>query len=129
MHGVTIFAEPDAVDQALEETGKQMGIADPISNATEIEPVTAEFPEPTADNETMDENARTVTTNPDVLESPVSTIQTDAIEDDPFAPKANVIRLQGREEYRLRVQDWRVIFRVEDDVLWIDDIAPRGSIH
>ena len=49
--------------------------------------------------------------------------------DDPLSLSANVKRLQGRPEYRLRVQDWRVIFRIEDDVLWIDDIAPRGSAY
>lgn len=48
---------------------------------------------------------------------------------DPGSLDANVIRLQGRPEYRLRVQDWRIIFRVEDDILWIDDIAPRSSVY
>jgi mRNA interferase RelE/StbE len=48
---------------------------------------------------------------------------------DPLSQSANVIRLQGRSEYRLRVQDWRVIFRIEDGVLWIDDIGPRGSVY
>lgn len=46
-----------------------------------------------------------------------------------FEQNANVIRLQGRPEFRLRVQDWRVIFRVEDGILWVDDIGPRGSIY
>jgi mRNA interferase RelE/StbE len=49
--------------------------------------------------------------------------------DDPLSLSANVKRLQGRPEYRLRVQDWRVIFRIEGDILWIDDIAPRGSAY
>jgi mRNA interferase RelE/StbE len=48
---------------------------------------------------------------------------------DPDSLGANVKRLQGRPEYRLRIQDWRVIFRVEQNVLWIDDIAPRGSAY
>ena len=47
----------------------------------------------------------------------------------PLSQSANVGRLQGRPEYRLRVQDWRVIFRIEEDILWIDDIAPRGSVY
>jgi mRNA interferase RelE/StbE len=42
---------------------------------------------------------------------------------------ANLKRFKGRNDYRLRVQNWRVIFRVEDGVLWIDDIAPRGSAY
>ncbi|HEU4967564.1 type II toxin-antitoxin system RelE family toxin [Sphingomonas sp.] len=48
---------------------------------------------------------------------------------DPLSVSANVVRLQGRPEYRLRVQDWRIIFRIEDQILWIDDIAPRGSAY
>ena len=48
---------------------------------------------------------------------------------EPLAPSANVKRLQGRPEYRLRVQDWRIIFRMDGNVLWIDDIAPRGSAY
>lgn len=55
---------------------------------------------------------------------------------DPRSLSANVKRLQGRSEYRLRVQDWRVIFRIESDVfdveggiLWIDEIGPRGSVY
>jgi mRNA interferase RelE/StbE len=48
---------------------------------------------------------------------------------EPDALGANVRKLQGRSESRLRVQDWRVIFRVEDGVLWIDDIGPRGSVY
>lgn len=52
-----------------------------------------------------------------------------ALADDPLSLSANVKRLQGRPEYRLRVQDWRVIFRIEENVLWIDDIAPRGSAY
>jgi mRNA interferase RelE/StbE len=53
----------------------------------------------------------------------------DDLANDPSTLGANVKRLQGRPEYRLRVQDWRVIFRIEQDILWIDDIAPRGSAY
>ncbi|MGQ0659296.1 type II toxin-antitoxin system RelE family toxin [Sphingosinicella sp.] len=52
-----------------------------------------------------------------------------ALAANPLLLSANVKRLQGRPEYRLRVQDWRVIFRIEDGMLWIDDIAPRGSAY
>jgi mRNA interferase RelE/StbE len=48
---------------------------------------------------------------------------------DPSSWSTNVTRLQGRTEFRLRVQDWRIIFRIEDGILWIDDIGPRGSIY
>ena len=53
----------------------------------------------------------------------------DELAADPLSASANVKRLQGRPEYRLRVQDWRIIFRIEDSILWIDDIAPRGSVY
>ncbi len=41
----------------------------------------------------------------------------------------NITQLQGREEWRLRVQDWRVIFLRQGDSLLIRDIAPRASIY
>lgn len=53
----------------------------------------------------------------------------DELANDSASLEANVKRLQGRPEYRLRVQDWRVIFRIDQDILWIDDIAPRGSAY
>lgn len=48
---------------------------------------------------------------------------------DPASAAGNVIKLQGREEYRLRVQDWRVVFQIEGDEMVIYDIAPRGSVY
>ena len=48
---------------------------------------------------------------------------------DPDVLRANVIRLQGRADFRLRVQDWRIIFRIEDDTLFVDEIEPRGSAY
>ncbi len=48
---------------------------------------------------------------------------------EPLSQSANVKKLQGRPEYRLRIQNWRVIFRIENDILWIDDIAPRSSAY
>ena len=53
----------------------------------------------------------------------------DELAADPLLMSANVIRVQGRTEYRMRVQDWRIIFRIEGSILWIDDIAPRGSAY
>jgi len=53
----------------------------------------------------------------------------DELAADPLSQSANVKRLTGRAEYRLRVQDWRIIFRLEEGLLWIDDIGPRGSIY
>ena len=48
---------------------------------------------------------------------------------DPNALRANVIRLQGRADFRLRVQDWRIIFRIENETLFIVEIEPRGSAY
>ncbi|MCF8709032.1 type II toxin-antitoxin system RelE family toxin [Rhizorhapis sp. SPR117] len=53
----------------------------------------------------------------------------DELAAEPLSQSANVRRLQGRPEYRLRIQDWRIIFRIEEDILWIDDIGPRGSAY
>ena len=41
----------------------------------------------------------------------------------------NVKKLQGRDGYRLRVGDWRVIFDQDDVVLDVLQIGPRGSIY
>ena len=49
--------------------------------------------------------------------------------DDPSSLRSNVTRLRDRPESSLRVQDWRVIFRIEERVLWIDKILPRGSAY
>lgn len=50
---------------------------------------------------------------------------------DPFAPNNNVRQLTGRPECRLRVQDWRVLYRVLDDrlVLLVIKIGPRGKVY
>jgi len=49
--------------------------------------------------------------------------------DDPASLRSNITRLQGRPESRLRIQDWRVIFRIERKILWIDKVLPRGSAY
>lgn len=48
---------------------------------------------------------------------------------DPERTNANVVRMVGQPESRLRVQDWRIIFHVEGSILWIDHIGPRGSVY
>ena len=53
----------------------------------------------------------------------------DELAGEPLASNPNVKKLHGRPEYRLRVQDWRIIFRIEDDILWIEDVGPRGSVY
>lgn len=47
---------------------------------------------------------------------------------DPAAQAGNLKRLQGRDELRLRVGDWRVILR-ETTVVAVLRIAPRGSAY
>ena len=41
----------------------------------------------------------------------------------------NVKRLRGGNEMRLRVGDWRVVFRQDGVVLAIIGIAPRGKAY
>ena len=49
----------------------------------------------------------------------------------PYAPNNNLKKLQGREGYRLRVGDWRVIYELHDDtlVMLVLDVVPRGGIY
>lgn len=48
---------------------------------------------------------------------------------DPASLAQNVIKLQGREGYRLRIGDWRVIFADNGTVIDIVDVGPRGGIY
>jgi mRNA interferase RelE/StbE len=50
---------------------------------------------------------------------------------DPYAPNNNLTKLRDREGYRLRVGDWRVIYRLEDDrlVLVVVEVGARGGIY
>lgn len=50
---------------------------------------------------------------------------------DPYGAHGNVKRLQGRPEFRLRVHDWRVVYRVLDDrvVLLVIKIGVRGQVY
>jgi mRNA interferase RelE/StbE len=55
----------------------------------------------------------------------------DQLAQDPYASNPNVIKLQGRPGYRLRVGDWRVIYELEDDrlLILVLKIAPRGGAY
>jgi mRNA interferase RelE/StbE len=48
---------------------------------------------------------------------------------DPGSLANNVAKLQGRDGYRLRVGDWRVIFDDNGWVLDILEIGPRGGVY
>jgi mRNA interferase RelE/StbE len=50
---------------------------------------------------------------------------------DPYAPNNNLKRLRGRDGYRLRIGDWRVIYELHDDrlVMLILEVGPRGGIY
>jgi len=49
----------------------------------------------------------------------------------PYAPNNNVKKLQGREGYRMRVGDCRVIYEIRDDqlIVLVLDSGPRGGIY
>jgi mRNA interferase RelE/StbE len=50
---------------------------------------------------------------------------------DPYASNNNLTKLQGRDGYRLRVGDWRVIYELQDErlVMLVLDVGPRGDIY
>ena len=50
---------------------------------------------------------------------------------DPHQRRNQVRPLQGRDELRLRVGDWRVIFTIDDaaETVRVRLIAPRGSAY
>lgn len=45
-------------------------------------------------------------------------------------PFGDISKLQGYDnEYRLRVGNLRVLFTLEDDIITINDIKPRGRVY
>lgn len=50
---------------------------------------------------------------------------------DPYAPNNSVKKLQGREGYRLRVGNWRIIYEIREDrlVILVLNIGARGDIY
>jgi mRNA interferase RelE/StbE len=49
----------------------------------------------------------------------------------PYDTHNNVTKLQGRNGYRLRVGDWRVLYELHDGelVLLMVDVLPHGSAY
>lgn len=51
----------------------------------------------------------------------------EAIENLPFG---DIKKLSGLEnEYRLRVGDFRILFTLENDIITVNDIKPRGQAY
>ncbi len=50
---------------------------------------------------------------------------------DPYAKHTNAKKLQGRDGYRLRVGDWRVIYEIQNDqlVILVLKVASRGEVY
>ena len=50
---------------------------------------------------------------------------------DPYGKHNNVTKLQGRDGYRLRIGDWRVIYELHDDrlELWALEVGARGEVY
>ena len=53
----------------------------------------------------------------------------EAYAEDPASQAKNIKGLKGREGFRLRVGDWRVIVDDQGNVLAVLDIGPRGGIY
>lgn len=55
----------------------------------------------------------------------------EAIAANPYAEHPNAKKLQGREGYRLRVGDWRVLYEIQNDqlVILVLKVAPRGEVY
>lgn len=61
------------------------------------------------------------------LDRPTKKRLKEAIEKIPFG---DIKKLQGIENgYRLRVGDLRVLFTPENDIIYIDNIMPRGQAY
>ena len=50
---------------------------------------------------------------------------------DPYADHPNAKKLQGREGYRLRVGDWRAIYKIQREqlVIIVLKVASRGEVY
>jgi len=50
---------------------------------------------------------------------------------DPYATNNNLARLQGRDGYRLRVGDWRIIYELQDAqlIMLVLELDTRGGIY
>jgi mRNA interferase RelE/StbE len=44
-------------------------------------------------------------------------------------PQGDIKTLAGKDGFRLRVGNYRVLFGIKDDIIIIADIAPRGQVY
>ena len=51
------------------------------------------------------------------------------VAENPATADLDIRALQGRDGYRLRVGDWRVIYSQDGVVLAVERIAPRGKVY
>lgn len=53
------------------------------------------------------------------------------VAEDPYGKHNNAKKLQGRDGYRLRIGDWRVLYTIENTkiTVWINEIKTRGSAY
>lgn len=51
------------------------------------------------------------------------------VAEDPERKDLDIKKLVGREGYRLRVGDWRVIYTKDGQILAVLRIAPRGNVY
>jgi len=43
--------------------------------------------------------------------------------------RGDIKKLQGRRDYRLRIGGYRALFRIEDNMIIVTNIAPRGQAY
>ena len=44
-------------------------------------------------------------------------------------PEGDIIKMQGRSSYRLRVGDYRIIFDKSGNIIYIEKIDNRGQVY
>jgi mRNA interferase RelE/StbE len=44
-------------------------------------------------------------------------------------PEGDIKKLSARDDYRVRIGDYRIIFRYRDDKIIVTGIAPRGGTY
>jgi mRNA interferase RelE/StbE len=54
-----------------------------------------------------------------------------AIAQNPYSQHNNVTRLKEQDGYRLRVGDWRIIYKIRNQelIIYVLRVAPRGEVY